>query len=134
MRKRLVRLFKAIVVLPSLASLLQAQLAVALNSQSEILILADNSSIRLDSRTIKDDYKLFFSNSQNTSSQVFGNAQNYKTFSVFSDGDDGVWRINNKVRLLVNEPLVERQNILAFPRQDFYEGIDRVEVQTELFE
>ncbi|MBF2009465.1 MAG: hypothetical protein IGS49_29585 [Chlorogloeopsis fritschii C42_A2020_084] len=133
MKKRIIRLFGAIVVLPSLTSLLQPQLALALNSKSEKLSLADNSLVRLETRTIKDDYKLFFSNRQNTSSEVFGNVHNYNAFSVFSDGDDGVWQINEDVKLLVNEPLVERNNILT-PRQDFYEGIDRVEVQTELFE
>ncbi|WP_026736288.1 hypothetical protein [Fischerella sp. PCC 9605] len=125
MKIRIVSLFGFIAVIPSLVSLVQPKLAVASNSKTK--------DVPLESRTVKDDYKLFFSNRQNTSSEVFGNVQNYNAFGAFSDGDDGVWRINDDVKLLVNEPLVERNNILTPPRRDFYEGIGRLEVQTELF-
>ncbi len=131
MKKRIVSLFGAIVVLPSLASLLQPQSALALNPKSEKLSLSNDSPVRLESRTIKDDYKRFFSNRQNSYSPGFDNVQNY---NVMNNGDDGVWQINEDLKLLVNEPLVEQNTILTPPRQDINEDIERVEVQTQPFD
>jgi hypothetical protein len=122
MRHKIITTLEAILAITGLGSVVHPQLAVA---------SPRNSSLKIESRTIEDDYKLFFQNKQNTSFNRFGNTQDYDTFA---DGDDGVWRINDEVRFLVNEPLVEQNNILNPPRRDFYEGIDRVEVRSNLLE
>jgi len=112
----------AILAITGFGSVVHPQLAVA---------SPRDSSLQLETKTVEDDYKLFFQNNQNTSFNTFANTQDY---DAFADGDDGVWRINDEVRLLVNEPLVEQNNILNPPRRDFYEGIDRVEVRVEPLE
>lgn len=104
------------------------------NAQTGNFSLTKNSVVEVESRTIGDDYQKFFGVKTSTNIPISNAEAN--NFFVYADGDDGVWQINDNLRLLVNEPLSPAVNPVSFSQDEasFFGDINRIEVQTNLRE
>lgn len=129
MKYRILTTLGILVATTGLANSVQAQPAVAINSQAEEFTRSGQSLSSIEPRTIKDDFEKFFL--EDSSTLVLNNAEDVSSLN-FNPGVGSTWGIAENVRLVVNQPLVEPTGVVSF-RQDLpYDGVERVKLQVEL--
>jgi hypothetical protein len=123
-----------IAAIGALAAITGLDASVYAQSRQEFTLSGD--SLDVESLTVRDEYEEFFrraSNREDTSLNI-GNSNNYEDDGIFSDGDDGVWQLSDRLELQVNEPIAPPV-FPTFPQQDgasIVDDIDRAELQYEL--
>jgi hypothetical protein len=131
MRRRIITTLGVLAAITGLSSSVLARPAVP-TSETREFSLTRNSIVGIESRTIGDDYRKFFGIENPTTISLNTTGEG----NIFPDGDDGVWRISEDTRLLVNEPLVRPVGIVPFNRDEngvsLFGDVERIEVQTEL--
>lgn len=102
------------------------------NSETGDFTLSGESLKKVEGLSLKDDYRDLLTR---TGKQ----ANTYSNFDDFNNSraqDDGVWQINERLKIQIDEPL--SSSIFPFPsrqnRSIFIDNLNRFEVQYELLE
>lgn len=102
------------------------------NSETGDFTLSGESLKKVEGLSIKDDYRDLFTR---TGKQA-NNSLNFDDFNNSRAQDDGVWQINERLKIQIDEPL--SSSIFPFPsrqnRSIFIDNLNRFEVQYELLE
>lgn len=128
MQRQIVAALGVLATITGLASSAHAQSAGASNSAKGDSTLSDASIVKIESRSVADDYEKFFGE-ENPSNISFNNGG----ANTLINQPRGV-EINQKVEVLVNEPFAPETNPIFSREAEEYDGLDRVEVQYDLTE
>ncbi|WP_066425807.1 hypothetical protein [Anabaena sp. 4-3] len=126
---KIVNACKSILAVAGLAILVQPQLALAATPKQDNFTLSGKPLAGIATRSISDDYQAFFQNNQTISTNL---VSNYNDIFTVTNENAGVWRINENVRLLVNQPLVE-PTAPSVRMGDRFQGVDRAEIRYDIF-
>jgi hypothetical protein len=101
------------------------------NSENGNFTLSGESLKKVQNLSVEDDYRDFFSRSDNQN-DVSLNVDSFNNL----DENYGVWQINDRLELQVNEPL--SRSIFPFPSREnrsiLIDDLNRLEVQYKLSE
>lgn len=100
------------------------------NSETGDFTLSGESLEKVEGLSIKDDYRDLFTRTGKKANTF----SNFDDFNNSRDQDDGVWQINERLKIQIDEPLLS--SIFPFPsrqnRSIFIDNLNRFEVQYEL--
>lgn len=130
MKYQILATLGALAALTGLSSAVEARPTEVSDLETRGVTFSKNSVVGVESRTIGDDYKKFFSVENSSNALSNNSGQN----NILSAEDTRVWQISEDWRLLANEPLSPPTGVVNFrPEQaSLFGDVDRIEFQTDL--
>lgn len=113
-------------------------LAIPIQVEAAERVTLSSDALNLENKTVEDDYREFFRNRVNNPAEISNNFSDRATISNekywnYLDGDDGIWKITDRVEISVNEPVSPPIfPTLPVARDNRFDGVERVEIKYEL--